>query len=114
MDAVALVAAATTDEPWGATVAQMQEIANCVHTSERALGSLFGRLQLADESWRSIYKALLVIEFILKHTPNEETRQYMVSHLSNIVKCESSVNQAVRDKARAVIELVDQKKQNTS
>lgn len=63
---------ATNQDPWGPHGALMGEIAQAAFDPEKyelIMGVIFQRLQESQENWRMCYKALLLIEFLLKRGP---------------------------------------------
>ena len=72
---------ATNTDPWGPHGTTMYEIASaCV--SHEAFAQVFAilskRLGERDENWRQAYKALLVIEYLIKHCP-----RFAVEHIKD-------------------------------
>ncbi|KAJ6781579.1 hypothetical protein PWT90_01574 [Aphanocladium album] len=67
----AKVREATNNEPWGASSTTMQEIANATF-SYQALNEIMPMIyrrftEKSAEEWRQIYKALQLLEFLIKH-----------------------------------------------
>ncbi|KAG5657552.1 hypothetical protein KAF25_006116 [Fusarium avenaceum] len=62
---------ATNNEPWGASTTTMQEIANGTfnyQTLNEIMPMIYRRFtEKAAEEWRQIYKALQLLEFLIKH-----------------------------------------------
>lgn len=62
---------ATNNEPWGASSTLMQEIANGTfhyQTLNEIMPMIYRRFtEKAAEEWRQIYKALQLLEFLIKH-----------------------------------------------
>ncbi|KAF4974384.1 hypothetical protein FZEAL_8716 [Fusarium zealandicum] len=62
---------ATNNEPWGASSTLMQEIANgtfSYQTLNEIMPMIYRRFtEKAAEEWRQIYKALQLLEFLIKH-----------------------------------------------
>ncbi|KAM0329525.1 hypothetical protein ACHAQA_004834 [Verticillium albo-atrum] len=62
---------ATNNEPWGASSTTMQEIANGTFnysTLNEIMPMIYRRFtEKAAEEWRQIYKALQLLEFLIKH-----------------------------------------------
>ena len=72
---------ATNTDPWGPHGTAMFEIASaCVN--HEGFGQVFTvlkkRMALQGESWRQVYKALLVIEYMIKHCP-----RFVVEHIKD-------------------------------
>ncbi|KAI1384338.1 ENTH-domain-containing protein [Hypoxylon trugodes] len=67
----AKVREATNNEPWGASSTIMQEIANGTfnyQTLNEIMPMIYRRFtEKAAEEWRQIYKALQLLEFLIKH-----------------------------------------------
>lgn len=67
----AKVREATNNEPWGASSTTMQEIANGTfnyQTLNEIMPMIYRRFtEKAAEEWRQIYKALQLLEFLIKH-----------------------------------------------
>ncbi|KAF4995897.1 hypothetical protein FGRMN_4854 [Fusarium graminum] len=67
----AKVREATNNEPWGASSTTMQEIANATfnyQTLNEIMPMIYRRFtEKAAEEWRQIYKALQLLEFLIKH-----------------------------------------------
>ncbi|KAL9941312.1 Epsin-3 [Verticillium nonalfalfae] len=67
----AKVREATNNEPWGASSTTMQEIANGTFnysTLNEIMPMIYRRFtEKAAEEWRQIYKALQLLEFLIKH-----------------------------------------------
>ncbi|KAH6651594.1 hypothetical protein BKA67DRAFT_332362 [Truncatella angustata] len=67
----AKVREATNNEPWGASSTIMQEIANATfnyQTLNEIMPMIYRRFtEKAAEEWRQIYKALQLLEFLIKH-----------------------------------------------
>ncbi|KAK2069179.1 hypothetical protein P8C59_003783 [Phyllachora maydis] len=70
-DMEAKVREATNNEPWGASSTLMQEIANGTfnyQTLNEIMPMIYRRFtEKAAEEWRQIYKALQLLEFLIKH-----------------------------------------------
>ncbi|CAN8101680.1 unnamed protein product [Discula destructiva] len=62
---------ATNNEPWGASSTMMQEIANATfnyQTLNEIMPMIYRRFtEKAAEEWRQIYKALQLLEYLIKH-----------------------------------------------
>ncbi|KAM0670039.1 hypothetical protein ACQRIU_000434 [Beauveria bassiana] len=67
----AKVREATNNEPWGASSTTMQEIANgtfSYQTLNEIMPMIYRRFtEKSAEDWRQIYKALQLLEFLIKH-----------------------------------------------
>ena len=72
---------ATNTDPWGPHGTAMYEIASACINHE-AFGQVFTilkkRLAIQGENWRQVYKALLVIEYMIKHCP-----RFVVEHIKD-------------------------------
>lgn len=65
---------ATNAETWGPHGSVMNEIADAAFDPEnyrQIMGVLARRLQEKDENWRMCYKALLLLEHLIKHGPGK-------------------------------------------
>ncbi|KAL4448258.1 hypothetical protein ABPG75_005477 [Micractinium tetrahymenae] len=65
---------ATSAETWGPHGSVMNEIADAAFDPEnyrQIMGVLARRLQEKDENWRMCYKALLLLEHLIKHGPGK-------------------------------------------
>ncbi|GIL55347.1 hypothetical protein Vafri_10899 [Volvox africanus] len=63
---------ATNEEPWGPHGKDMQEIARAAEEPDKynlIMNVISERLQMRDENWRLCYKALLLMEYLVKHGP---------------------------------------------
>lgn len=63
---------ATSNEPWGPHGSAMADIANECYNPEKyqeIMSVIARRLADTDENWRHVYKALLLLEYIIKHGP---------------------------------------------
>ncbi|KAL1843829.1 hypothetical protein VTJ49DRAFT_7180 [Mycothermus thermophilus] len=67
----AKVREATNNEPWGASSTQMQEIADGTfnyQTLNEIMPMIYRRFtEKSAEEWRQIYKALQLLEYLIKH-----------------------------------------------
>ncbi|WFC98061.1 Epsin-3, clathrin recruitment and traffic between the Golgi and endosome [Malassezia yamatoensis] len=79
----AKVREATNDDPWGASSTLMQEIAQA-HDFNEIMPTIFRRfMEKEARDWRQIYKALQLLEYIVKHG-SERVVDEARSHLSTI------------------------------
>ncbi|WFD42146.1 Epsin-3, clathrin recruitment and traffic between the Golgi and endosome [Malassezia psittaci] len=82
-DIEAKVREATNDDPWGASSTLMQEIAQA-HDFNEIMPTIFRRfMEKEARDWRQIYKALQLLEYIVKHG-SERVVDEARSHLSTI------------------------------
>lgn len=61
---------ATTNEPWGASSKLMLEIAEATHSYQgfnEVMETILKRFQEPKEKWRCVYKALTLLEYLVKH-----------------------------------------------
>lgn len=81
----AKVREATNNEPWGASTTLMQEIANGTHNYQllnEIMPMIYRRFtEKSAEEWRQIYKALQLLEFLIKNG-SERVVDDARSHLS--------------------------------
>lgn len=108
---------ATGDEKWGPTGTQMQELAQMSFAYDNfsvLLDAVFERLtDDGTKGWRNIYKALLVLEYLLRSGSQDvviETRAkvFELQGLRDYQKEEEGkdVGISVRQKAKYIIELL--------
>lgn len=55
--------------PWGASGAEIARAAEDPDKYNLIMNVVSERLQMRDENWRLCYKALLLLEFLVKHGP---------------------------------------------
>ncbi|KAK9821680.1 hypothetical protein WJX74_007569 [Apatococcus lobatus] len=82
---------ATNNEPWGPHGTAMGEIAKAAYDMEgykQIMGVIARRLQDTGESWRHVYKSLLLLEFMAKHGPQKVVEE-LVSNVTVIEKLQS-------------------------
>ncbi|KAI9778705.1 MAG: Epsin-3, clathrin recruitment and traffic between the Golgi and endosome [Geoglossum umbratile] len=78
----AKVREATNNEPWGASSTLMQEIANGTQLLNEIMPMIYKRFtEKSAEEWRQIYKALQLLEFLIKNG-SERVIDDARSHLS--------------------------------
>ncbi|PRW45169.1 ENTH domain-containing [Chlorella sorokiniana] len=109
---------ATSAETWGPHGSTMNEIADAAFDPEnyrQIMGVLARRLQERDENWRMCYKALLLLEHLIKHGPGKivgdvqssasvlERLQYFEYKDANLK--DHGVN--VRHRAKEILQLVN-------
>ncbi|KAI3627467.1 ENT3 [Malassezia furfur] len=79
----AKVREATNDDPWGASSTLMQEIAQA-HDFNEIMPTIFRRfMEKEARDWRQIYKALQLLEYIVKHG-SERVVDEARAHLATI------------------------------
>ena len=74
---------ATNTDPWGPHGTLMYEIASACINHEafaQVFAILSKRLGEKGENWRQVYKALLVVEYMIKHCP-----RFVVEHIKDEV-----------------------------
>ncbi|KAG5361625.1 ENTH domain-containing protein [Yarrowia sp. C11] len=83
----AKVREATNNEPWGASSTAMQEIADATHNYNEfhdIMSMIYRRFtDKTSEEWRQIYKALQLLDFLIKHG-SERVIDYARSHVGVI------------------------------
>ncbi|KAL6059634.1 Epsin-3, clathrin recruitment and traffic between the Golgi and endosome, variant 2 [Balamuthia mandrillaris] len=109
---------ATSNKKWGPTGAQMHELARAsFHYQNFAImmRMIWKRLNDHGKNWRHIYKSLLLLDYLVKngskqvindariHIPNIQT----LTTYQLIDKHDRDVGQSVRERARAIIDLLN-------
>ena len=72
---------ATSNEKWGPTGTQMQEIAAASHSYEHfplIMQTLWERINDTGKNWRHVYKSLLVLDYLLRSGSYEVVRESRV------------------------------------
>lgn len=85
-EAEAKVRDATNSEPWGASSTLMQEIAQMTFRHDefqQVMSTIFKRLGASQKNWRNVYKALSLLEYILKHG-SERVIEYSRDHIYSL------------------------------
>jgi len=115
-DAQVKVREATSNDPWGPSSTQMSEIAdltyNMVAFSE-IMQMIWKRLNDHGKNWRHVYKALVLLEYLIK-TGSEKVAQqckeniFAIQTLKDFQFVEDNKDQGlnVREKAKAMVALL--------
>jgi len=115
-DAQVKVREATSNDPWGPSSTQMSEIAdltyNMVAFSE-IMQMIWKRLNDHGKNWRHVYKALVLLEYLIK-TGSEKVAQqckeniFAIQTLKDFQFVEDNKDQGlnVREKAKALVALL--------
>jgi len=115
-DAQVKVREATSNDPWGPSSTQMSEIAdltyNMVAFSE-IMQMIWKRLNDHGKNWRHVYKALVLLEYLIK-TGSEKVAQqckeniFAIQTLKDFQFVEENKDQGlnVREKAKAMVALL--------
>jgi len=115
-DAQVKVREATSNDPWGPSSTQMSEIAdltyNMVAFSE-IMQMIWKRLNDHGKNWRHVYKALVLLEYLIK-TGSEKVAQqckeniFAIQTLKDFQFVEDNKDQGlnVREKAKALVTLL--------
>jgi len=115
-DAQVKVREATSNDPWGPSSTQMSEIAdltyNMVAFSE-IMQMIWKRLNDHGKNWRHVYKALVLLEYLIK-TGSEKVAQqckeniFAIQTLKDFQFVEDNKDQGlnVREKAKAMVSLL--------
>lgn len=109
---------ATNLETWGPHGSVMNEIADASFDPEnyrQIMGVLARRLQEKEENWRMCYKALLLLEHLIKHGPGKiigdvQSSAAVLERLSNFQYKDDNLRDHgvnVRHRAKEILELVD-------
>lgn len=109
---------ATSAETWGPHGSTMNEIADAAFDPEnyrQIMGVLARRLQEKDENWRMCYKALLLLEHLLKHGPGKivgdvQSSSGVLDRLTNFQYKDENMKDHgvnVRHRAKEIIDLVN-------
>ena len=119
-DAQDFVREATNNEQWGPTSKQHQQIIQYTYHYQECMevmGYIYKRLGEDGKNWRTIYKALLVLDNILKNGSEEAvnialTRTVEVKTLTSFQKIDENgkdVGINVRERSKQIMELLNDK-----
>lgn len=108
---------ATNNEPWGphgSEMAKLAQEANHPDKYREMMGVIAQRLSSKDDNWRQVYKALLLLEHLIKHGPIRVARdiQANVDFLNRLQcfeykdKTGRDFGMNVRNRAKELVELV--------
>lgn len=115
-DAQVKVREATSNDPWGPSSTMMSEIADLsynVAAFSEIMQMVWKRLNDHGKNWRHVYKALVLLEYLIK-TGSEKVAQqckeniYAVQTLKDFQYLDDNKDQgiSVREKAKAVVALL--------
>jgi len=123
-DAQVKVRAATSNDPWGPSSTQMCEIAdltyNVIAFSE-IMQMIWKRVNDSGKNWRHVYKALVLLEYLIKTGSEKVAAQckenlFSIQTLKDFQFIEENKDQGlnVREKAKALVSLLkdDEKLKN--
>jgi len=116
--AEAAVRDATNTEKWGPTSTQMHEIAAMTHNYHDypiVMTTLFKRFQETGRNWRCVYKALLLLEHLIKNGAENcireaQSRTYelnSLTHFSYIDEDGKDCGLNVRERTKRILELLN-------
>ncbi|KAL7746590.1 Epsin-3, clathrin recruitment and traffic between the Golgi and endosome [Sorochytrium milnesiophthora] len=108
---------ATSSDPWGASSSLMTEIAQATYDYQKfneIMGALYKRFHETGKSWRNIYKALTLLEYLLKNgservIDSARSNNYELRALDNFHHIdEAGKDQGIniRHRAKLIIELI--------
>ncbi|XP_019184907.1 PREDICTED: clathrin interactor EPSIN 1 isoform X2 [Ipomoea nil] len=111
---------ATDDEPWGPHGTAMAEIAQATKKFSECsivMNVLWTRLKETDKNWRYVYKALVVLEYLVAHGSERSVDEivehtYQISSLTKFEYVEPSGKDMginVRKKAENIVSLLNDK-----
>jgi len=89
-DAQVKVREATSNDPWGPSSTLMSEIADLTYNVvafTEIMQMIWKRLNDNGRNWRHVYKALVLLEYLIK-TGSEKVSHLKVSDFLNPVTCE--------------------------
>ncbi|XP_044570661.1 epsin-1 isoform X4 [Drosophila ananassae] len=115
-DAQVKVREATSNDPWGPSAAIMGEIADLTHNVvafSEIMQMIWKRLNDHGKNWRHVYKALILLEYLIK-TGSEKVAQqckeniFAIQTLRDFVYFEEGKDQGthVREKAKQLVNLL--------
>eukprot|EP00762_Andalucia_godoyi_P001809 ANDGO_06041.mRNA.1 Clathrin interactor EPSIN 2 len=116
-DAEAKVKEATSNEKWGASSTLMQEIAEYTHSYDDyrvVMDTLWKRMDAPGKQWRHVYKALTLLEYLLKNGSDRviddaKSRVYMIETLERfdfVDEKGKDEGRNVREKAKRLAKLL--------
>lgn len=112
---ITIIHEATNEDPWGPTGPQMDDIAKVFHNGhEEIMEELNLRLKHRNDSWRSCYKSLLVIDHLARNVhesmiPVIAAFVPLLKQISQSFTCnEKGVDRglSVRERSRKLVELL--------
>lgn len=115
-DAQVKVREATSNDPWGPSSTLMSEVADMTYNVgafSEVMSMIWKRLNDSGKNWRHVYKALVVLEYILK-TGSERVAQqcreniYAIQTLRDFQHLEDNKDQGVnvREKSKQLVALL--------
>jgi hypothetical protein len=120
-DIEVLVRDATSNEKWGPSGTQMSQIAMATHNYNDfnvIMNTLWERLNDDGKNWRHIYKALLVIDYLLRNGSERviaECRARIIeiktlTEFQRVSRYDKDVGLSVRERAKQIVELLNDEK----
>mmetsp|Transcript_856 Transcript_856/g.984 ORF Transcript_856/g.984 Transcript_856/m.984 type:complete len:478 (-) Transcript_856:186-1619(-) len=112
-----LVREATGNEHWGPTGTQMQKISQASYNYEDygfIMQTLWRRLELRGKSWKNVYKALLVIDYLIKNGSDRVIDEFKsrlrvfqgLSHFQYVDEHSKDHGLSVRERSKILIDLL--------
>lgn len=116
-DAEAMVREATSNDPWGPSTSVMSELSDYTYNVQAytlVMGMLWKRLNDSGKNWRHVYKALVLLEYLIKtgsHRVSQQCKDNLFSiqtlkDFQFIDKDEKDHGASVRDKAKQLVALL--------
>jgi len=115
-DAQVKVREATSNDPWGPSSTQMSEIADLTYntiTFSEIMQMIWKRLNDHGKNWRHVYKALVLLEYLIKTGNDKVAKQcqeniFAIQTLKDFQFFEDNKDQGlnVREKAKAMVALL--------
>ena len=116
-DAEAMVREATSNDPWGPSTAIMSELADYTYNVQAytlVMGMLWKRLNDNGKNWRHVYKALVLLEYLIKtgsHRVSQQCKDNLFSiqtlkDFQYIDKDGKDHGASVREKAKQIVALL--------
>eukprot|EP00013_Stygamoeba_regulata_P018636 CAMPEP_0177673378 /NCGR_PEP_ID=MMETSP0447-20121125/25909_1 /TAXON_ID=0 /ORGANISM="Stygamoeba regulata, Strain BSH-02190019" /LENGTH=353 /DNA_ID=CAMNT_0019181241 /DNA_START=186 /DNA_END=1244 /DNA_ORIENTATION=+ len=108
---------ATNNDPWGPSTTQMRELAhqsNSFHDFPIIMNTIWLRMNDDGKNWRHIYKAMTLLDFLVKNGSEQvvrEARVHMIeiqtlTQFQHIDENDKDVGASVREKAKQLSELL--------
>jgi len=115
-DAQVKVRESTSNDPWGPSSTQMSEIADLTYNSiafSEIMQMIWKRLNDHGKNWRHVYKALVLLEYLIKTGNDKVAKQcqeniFAIQTLKDFQCVEDNKDQGlnVREKAKAMVALL--------
>ena len=115
-DAQVKVREATSNDPWGPSSTQMSEIADLTYNTiafSEIMQMIWKRLNDHGKNWRHVYKALVLLEYLIKTGNDKVAKQcqeniFAIQTLKDFQFVEDNKDQGlnVREKAKAMVALL--------